>query len=263
MHTVPKLHLFAGLVPGVAFLCACSGTTPGLSNDAGSGAGGNGGITVALGGGPGNLPTPSCSGDLPVTIRDFTSATQHDFEPGTYEDDRDIVAVNLGADDKPFYAGNPTTPTTHGKLMFDQWYNDAPGINLNIPITIHLTPDGSGLYTYDNQDFFPIDGQGFGNEGNDHNFHFTDEVHTQFTYKGGEVFTFTGDDDLWAYVDRKLVINLGGIHSAETASVNLDTLGLTVGQSYALDLFGAERHVTQSHYRIDTTIDCFVPPPAK
>ena len=69
--------------------------------------------------------------------------------------------------------------------------------------------------------------------------------------------------DLFGYVDKKLVINLGGVHSAETKELQLDTLGLTKGQTYSLDLFGAERHVTGSHYRIHTSIDCFVdvPPP--
>jgi hypothetical protein len=36
--------------------------------------------------------------------------------------------------------------------------------------------------------------------------------------------------------------SLGGIHGALTASVNLDSLGLTTGQSYTLDFFHAERY---------------------
>jgi fibro-slime domain-containing protein len=209
----------------------------------------------------------SCSGELPVIVRDFTT-TNPDFEPGNYVDDRNIVGPELGPDNKPVYAGNPKTTTTHGKESFDQWFRDTPGINQNIPLVLKLTQGANGVYTYDNQEFFPIDGQGLGNEGNNHNFHFTTEVHTEFTYKGGEVFKFSGDDDLFGYINRKLVINLGGIHQAEEATVNLDQmasqLGLVVGNSYTLDLFGAERHVTQSHYRIETTIDCFVlPPPPK
>ncbi len=286
MKHVSRLHGAWTLIAGVALACGCNaggesgGKTTGTGSASGtqattgsdsSGTGGDLGFTgsggaMSSGSGLGSGGAPDCSGMLTVIIRDFT--TSHpDFEQGNNVDDLGIVAPDLGADGKPVYAGNPTTPTTHGKATFDQWYNDAAGVNQNIPIKIQLTKGGNGIYTYDNQAFFPIDGQGFGNEGNANNFHFTDEVHTQFTYQGGETFTFSGDDDLFGYINKKLVINLGGIHSAETKAVQLDTvateLGLKKGQTYPLDLFGAERHVTQSHYRIDTTIDCFVdvPPP--
>lgn len=293
MMNVTWLRLASTLTPALMLLGACSATGSGTSSPAdtasGSGAGGatsgsevgsTGNSTQSgdptLAGGVGNGSSGSgdgtgggvdCSGGLPVIIRDFTTSN-HDFEPGSDGDDKNIVTDTLGEDGKPVYGGGDKTSTTKGKASFDQWYRDVNGINMNIPKTLPLTMGKNGVYTYDNQSFFPIDGEGFGNEGNNHNFHFTDEVHTIFTYKGGEEFTFTGDDDLFAYVNKKLVINLGGIHQAETATVKLDEvaqkLGLVKGQKYPLDLFGAERHVTESHYRIDTTIDCFInPPPPK
>ena len=66
---------------------------------------------------------------------------------------------------------------------------------------------------------------------------------------------FSGDDDVFTFINGQLVVDLGGIHASQTQSVNLDTLGLTPGQEYQLDFFFAERHVTQSHFRIDTTIE--------
>ncbi|MDF1554016.1 MAG: fibro-slime domain-containing protein, partial [Deferrisomatales bacterium] len=51
-----------------------------------------------------------------------------------------------------------------------------------------------------------------------------------------------------------LAIDLGWVHGAMNAFVSLDTLGLTVGKDYAFDLFFAERHTTQSNFRIDTSI---------
>jgi hypothetical protein len=51
-----------------------------------------------------------------------------------------------------------------------------------------------------------------------------------------------------------LVIDLGGVHGAMSAGVALDSLGLTSGNDYSFDLFFAERHTTQSNFRIDTSI---------
>jgi fibro-slime domain-containing protein len=125
--------------------------------------------------------------------------------------------------------------------------------------TIELVGDvTTGIYTYDNQNFFPIDGQLFGNETNPHNYHFTYEIHTRFAYNPGDVFRFTGDDDLWVFINGRLGIDLGGVHAPESAEINLDaqatTLGIEPGKSYDLDFFFAERHTTQSTFRIDTTL---------
>ena len=49
-------------------------------------------------------------------------------------------------------------------------------------------------------------------------------------------------------------VDLGGVHGAASGSVALDSLGLTIGQDYDFDLFFAERHTTQSNFRIDTSI---------
>jgi fibro-slime domain-containing protein len=56
------------------------------------------------------------------------------------------------------------------------------------------------------------------------------------------------------FINGKLVIDLGGVHGAESATVLLDSLGLTRGSTYPLDLFFAERHVTGSHFRVDTSL---------
>jgi fibro-slime domain-containing protein len=190
---------------------------------------------------------------LTGTIRDFND-THPDFENGIAVDPG-IVLSTLGADGKPVYAGELGNPTTHGETAFDQWYRDAAGVNMSSSLTIELTdPESDGIYTYANSSFFPIDGMLFGNQGRSHNFHFTYELRTAFTYTGGETFSFTGDDDLWVFIDDELVIDLGGVHGALSGSVSLDSLGLTIGEDYDLDLFFAERHTTASNFRIDTSL---------
>lgn len=189
---------------------------------------------------------------LTTTIRDFNSS-HPDFE-STIATDTGFVGTAIGADQKPVYVGGAGTATTSGAANFNQWYNDVPGVNLSTTYDLVLTNNGSGIYSFNSSSFFPIDNQLLGNEGRSHNYHFTLELHSEFTYQPGQTFSFTGDDDLFVFINNQRVIDLGGVHSAQSASVNLDTLGLIAGNTYKFDLFFAERHTTQSNFKMDTSI---------
>jgi len=226
-----------------------------------------------------------------------------------------IVEPTLGSDGKPVYAAvrptppNPQEDPTTGLENFKSWYNDDHRFNRRVPHTIILdSPDGNGVFTFDSDAFFPLDKaeieekaqaglitpkekedfdflfdhQFFGNAlrryTTAHKYHFTFEVtgHS-FTYKGTELFTFDGDDDLWVFIDGKLVIDLGGSHRRERGTIDLkirdnsdrlvrdlgngQILELEKGKDYRFDLFHAERHTRGSHFRIDTSLQVIPPPP--
>lgn len=192
-----------------------------------------------------------------ATIRDFKLG-HPDFETYCCGLSKGLVKLDLGANMKPAFnqVGNPKM-LTDGPT-FSQWYTDVPGVNQAKSVTLDMQEIMPGLFSFQSSDFFPIDNQLWGNEGNAHNYHFTTEIHATFTYQGGEVFTFTGDDDVWLFIAKKLTVDLGGVKGPMAGTVMLDTLGLKVGVVYPLDLFHAERHTTQSNFRIDTTV-CFIP----
>ena len=127
-------------------------------------------------------------------------------------------------------------------------------------------PPGSGVFVYDSNAFFPLDGLAFGNSpGLAHNYHFTTEVHVLFEYEQGQVFTFRGDDDLWIFVNGRLALDVGGLHEALQGTIDFDAqaaeLGISPGQNYEMDIFHAERQTSESNFRIETNIRCFEPNP--
>lgn len=205
--------------------------------------------------------------NIPVMIRDFHD-THPDFQAyiGT---DRGIVEDTLGADGRPVYAhGEGRTTTTTGKAYFDQWYRDVPGVNQGVSKTIQMVEidphsgeptAGTGFWDYRNNAFFPIDDEVFGNDGRNHNYHFTLETHLKFFYVEGGEFTFRGDDDLWIFINGKLAIDIGGVHPMQEKTIYLDDiadeLGIEPGNTYNFDLFFAERHTTQSNFMFQTTLE--------
>jgi len=230
--------------------------------------------------------TPKLNGDDPtftvsIVYRDFrgndlTNPAGHpDFQNAN---DNGIVTGIVGdtldaTRHKPVYAHTGNFKSVHGAMGFDQWYRDTPGVNITIPDKLVLGRQSLGVYLFNNQSFFPLDNRGFTAPGNVptepmradhagtlHNFSFTSELRYWFTYKGGEVLEFTGDDDVWVFINGHRAVDLGGVHGAVDGSITLDAtqepsdkLDIHKGGTYEVALFQAERRTAASTYRLTLT----------
>jgi fibro-slime domain-containing protein len=192
-------------------------------------------------------------------VSEFKDAQGRNINPAMFDPDLSDTAGVLEA---------RTDKRVTSEESFSSWYRDVPGVNMTAQVDLTFVEQGdTGVFVFDSAvdpfyrirgGFFPIDGELFGDYGSwGSNFHFTTEIDTEFTYKRGAgwVFKFTGDDDVWVFIDGRLVIDLGSLHPIREQFLELDRLDwLADGEVYQLKIFHAERRTSASNFRMETTI---------
>ncbi len=110
------------------------------------------------------------------------------------------------------------------------------------------------------RDPVPTDYDCIGFDNIEHNFSFTTELHFWFTYEVpasdavAPELSFSGDDDVWIFINGRRVVDLGGLHGIETRSFKLTataatSLGMTANGVYDIALFHAERRTRASNFK--------------
>lgn len=185
---------------------------------------------------------------------------------GTDGNQHNVPIYGMGVDT---YSSIVLTDNGNGKYSFNAGYSG------NVKKVLYDRTNGTISESSSGQDttgFYPIDGLGYEQSGllsktsainnGNNNGSFTLRGESQFVYEHDKelYFTFTGDDDVYMYINGKLALDLGGAHGRNTKTVNLNDLnakeyGLVEGQVATFTFFYMERCSDASTFGIETNME--------
>jgi fibro-slime domain-containing protein len=224
---------------------------------------------------------------MAATVRDFSKG-HPDFDFGSLTGasvQKGMVEPSIGTDRKPIRSSKAPLPPVTFDRFAGWWRTDSTNADETLRsyescVDIPMSKASDGLWEYDSyrdspdHGFWPVEGPAnrFGETsptcyvkpppdssiwvmgGLMRNGNFCMESHASFIYRPGQNFTFYGDDDLWVFINDKLVVDLGGVHLPKSDSVDLDSLSLTAGMEYKWDFFYCDRQPCGSALRFKTSI---------
>ncbi|MFG0258264.1 MAG: fibro-slime domain-containing protein [Phycisphaerales bacterium JB043] len=143
--------------------------------------------------------------------------------------------------DIPGSYGTPDDGAIDSTFSYSQWYRDVPGLNTSAAFSLNLDqkPDGLGWIL----DEKIKTNQAIIGGGSNSNFEYSYEIEMTLDYipGTGQFLTIGGMDDMFAYINGQIVVDLGGVNHGTRQTVHLDRLGLDPNATNTLKIFMTER----------------------